>query len=276
MNVISVYSAALNSGKKTIAVSLAQLSASEGKKTLLVDLDYQNSGIALTYGITNATKNMENYMKSVFDKDNFHFGDFVMNKKDFETVNKDLSKAHAAVSSNLDFLIFSQAYRISMFPKLPNSNAESKTLQVYEIVKRFIEELHQSDYDVVILNLPNHYEDMFVIPVILESDKVVNVMKFSISRIEEMKRFNRLLDKETINKFVNVLNFTVKKIDLTDYSYIAKPFEFHHFISMDEARALNEFNAEIGSPIINNVAKGILKSCDVEIVEKRKGLLFGK
>lgn len=266
MQIISVYSNALNSGKKTVSMALGQQAAKQNYRTLLIELDYCNNGIAHTYGITNTERNAESYFKQVFKNNDFNISNFIMKKSNFEKQNKDLSKAHASINSDLDFLIFSQDYRPQLFPKVDDLTTED----INRFSKRFIEELKQTEYEVVILVLPDDYEDMFTIPMVLESDHVINMIAFSLSRIEDMKRISRIFDNETLVKMKYVLNYTTKKIAKEDYDHLMKPLKLSQTIPFDEQRLLNEVNAEIGSQAINQVALNLLKSCDVEVSENKR------
>jgi len=266
LKIISVYSNSTNSGKKSLAMTLGQQAAKADQHTLLIELDYYNNGIAQTYGITNSERNIEGYLKQVARNRDFNIGNFIMKKSHFEKQNKDLTKAHEGINSDLDFLIFSQEYRPSLFPHLDFESTED----VSRFSKRFIEELKQTDYDLIILVLPCDYEDMFTVPMILESDHTVNVIGFSLSRIDEMKRIARIFDNETLQKMHYVLNFTTKKIDVSDYEHLLKPLKLDQLVQYDDQRMLNEVNAEIGSPSMDQAAINLLKQCGFETPENKR------
>lgn len=268
MQVISVYSNALNSGRKTIAMALGQEAAKNNHKTLLVELDYLNNGIAHTYGITNSTRNAEGYFSKVFKQKDFSLGNFILKKDQFEVINKEISKAHAAINSVLDFLVYSNEYRPAMFPSINDFSTE----KISKDCKRFFEELRLSEYDLVILLLPTDYEDMFAIPMILESDHIINVVGFSLSSIEEAKRISTIFDSETLDKMKYVLNLTTKKIDKADYEHWMKPLNLVQLVSFDEQRLLNEVNADIGSPVIDAAALNLLQLCGVDVAEQKRSL----
>ena len=266
MEIISVYSSSRNSGKKTLAMALGQQAARRDNRTLLIELDYLNNGIAHTYGITNDYRNAERYFTNVFKYDDFNIGNYVMKKDQFEKQNKDLSKAHEAINSDLDFLIFSNEYKPALFPKMNDFSTE----KVSRLSKRFFEELRQTEYDLVILVLPNQAEDMFTIPMIMESDHTINVVSFSLSSIEEIKGFSNLFNVEVSEKMKYVLNFTTKRIDSADYDHMMKPLNTVQLIPFEDQRMLNEVNAVIGSPAIDSAAVSILQQCDIDVTEKKR------
>lgn len=249
-------------------MALGQQAAMKDNRTLLIELDYLNNGIAHTYGITNEERNAELYLTNVFKHDDFNIGNYVMKNDQFEMQNKDLSKAHKAINSDLDFMIFSKEYKPALFPKINNFSTDS----VRRMSKRFFEELRQTEYDVVILVLPNDYEDMFTIPMILESDHIINVVGFSLSSIEEIKQFSNLFNIEVSEKMKYVLNYTTKRIDKADYEHLMKPLNPVQLIPFEDQRMLNEVNAEIGSPSIDSAALSILQQCDVDVTEKRRSI----
>ena len=268
MQIISVYSNSLNSGRKTIAMALGQQAAKNNQRTLLVELDYLNTGIAHTYGITNSTKNAEGYFSNVFKQKDFNLGNFILTKKHFEVINKDLSKAHTAINSDLEFLIFSDEYRPALFPTINDFSTE----KISRDCKRFFEELRLSEYDLVILLLPTDYEDMFTIPMILESDHIINVVGFSLCSVEEAKRISTIFDTETLQKMKYVLNLTTRKIEKADYDHLMKPLNLLQVIPFDEQRLLNEVNAEIGSPTIDSAALSLLQHCGVDVADQKRSI----
>lgn len=270
MKIVTIYSNSSNSGRKSLAMALGQQAAKQDKKTLLIEMDYINPGIAKTYGITNSEKNAERFFEQMFIKGDFKIDNFIMKKKDFEKQTKDLTKAHSEFNSALEFLTFSQIYNSKLFPNVSDLTTE----QVYNKITRLNEELRESHYDLIIQILPTDYEDMFSVPLMLESDHVINVVNFSLSRIEEMKSISQLFDSETLEKMLYVLNFTTKKIDKADYDHLFRPLKVTQLIHYDEQRAINEINAEIGSPAIDSSAIQLLKACDIEIVETKRSFFI--
>lgn len=276
MELISVYATSSNLGKRTISTSLAYQAAKNGLQTLLIELDYVRPSIALSQGMTNPNKNTQKYLERAFQQNYFDVEDYIMRKNDIVPTQKALEKVHDQAIENLDYLIFPIDFDNSMIPKIPLSQKETLTEKVEYITNQFIQNIYALSYDVVIFSLPNNLQDMFAVPILLDSTRVVHVIGSNLTRMEEAKRTLNIFDKYNPEKWINVLNMaaTQKLVDESDYRSTLLPIELHHIIPFDENRLRNELNAEIGSTLIKDKANSILETCGIEIQEPKKGKKF--
>lgn len=269
MELISVYGSSPNIGKRTIAMTLAQESARNEYRTLLIELDYVRPSIALTHGITHPQKNVYKYFERAFNERFFDIEGFIMKKDDVKSTQKDLNKIHQNYPNELDFMIFPIEFDNSMFPRLDHGSETTHTEKAQSIIQQFINNIYASNYDVVIFSLPNHTHDIFAVPIMLESTKVVNVIGPSLVRFEESKKVFHLFEKFNQEKWINVLNMAAPKlIDETDYKMTMSPLTLHHIIPFDEVRLRKELNAEIGSPTLDEIGNEILESLGLELRQK--------
>lgn len=275
MKLISVYATSANVGKRTITTALANQAAKHGNQTLLIELDYIRPSIALTLGITHPLKNTLLYFERAFNESFFNVDEFIMKYSEIKATQKDLAKVHQSYEKNLDYLIFPIDYENSMFPRLSENAAESLTERAQFIIQQFINNIHALSYDVVILSLPNDKEDIFSVPITLESDHVVNVIGPSLTRFSETKKLIGLFEKFNEEKWIHVLNMASSKlVDQSDYELALNPVTLHHIIHFDEQRLRNDLNAEIGSALMKEKINDILKDCGLEIDDKGKSRAF--
>lgn len=272
MKLISVYTASSNLGKRTIATTLAHQSAKNGYQTLLIELDYVRPSIALSLGMTNSTKNAYKYFERAFQQGFFDIENFIMRKADITSTQKELEKLHQHALDNLDYLIFPIDFESGMIPKIQMGQKESLTEKVEFITHQFIQNIYALSYDVVILSLPNNLQDIFAVPILLDSTKVVHIIGASLPRIEEAKRTLSIFEKYNPDKWINVLNMAAhqKFVDEGDYHLTVSPIKLHQIVPFDENRLRLELNAEIGSPLIKDKVNTILELCDVEIQQQSK------
>lgn len=275
MKLISVYATSGNVGRRSIAVTMANQAARSGNQTLLVELDYIKPSVALTLGITHPTKNSLLYFERALNDNFFNVDEFIMKHTEIQSTQKDLSKVHQSYDKKLDYLIFPIDYDNSMFPRLTQQNAENLTERAQFIVQQFISNIHALNYDVVIFILPNDKEDIFSVPVILESDHIVNVIGPSLTRFSETKKLVGLFEKFNQEKWIHILNMASSKlVDPSDYKLALEPVGLQHVIPFEEQRLYNDLNAEIGAPIMKEKVKDILKDCGLEADEKGKQRTF--
>lgn len=275
MKLISVYATSGNVGRRSIAVTMANQAARSGNQTLLVELDYIKPSVALTLGITHPTKNSLLYFERALNDSFFNVDEFIMKHTEIQSTQKDLSKVHQSYDKKLDYLIFPIDYDNSMFPRLTQQNAENLTERAQFIVQQFISNIHALNYDVVIFILPNDKEDIFSVPVILESDHIVNVIGPSLTRFNETKKLVGLFEKFNQEKWIHILNMASSKlVDPSDYKLALEPVGLQHVIPFEEQRLYNDLNAEIGAPIMKEKVKDILKDCGLEADEKGKQRTF--
>lgn len=275
MKLISVYATSGNVGRRSIAVTMANQAARSGNQTLLVELDYIKPSVALTLGITHPTKNSLLYFERALNDNFFNVDEFIMKHTEIQSTQKDLSKVHQSYDKKLDYLIFPIDYDNSMFPRLTQQNAENLTERAQFIVQQFISNIHALNYDVVIFILPNDKEDIFSVPVILESDHIVNVIGPSLTRFSETKKLVGLFEKFNQEKWIHILNMASSKlVDPSDYKLALEPVGLQHVIPFEEQRLYNDLNAEMGAPIMKEKVKDILKDCGLEADEKGKQRTF--
>jgi len=267
--IVSVYSNQPNSGKKTLAMSLAVEAAKQDIKVLLMDLDYLNSSFASAYGITHSKKNTEMYFEQATKYGDFKIGNSIIKASETETNIQALKKNMNQYPKTLDFFVYTERFTPDLLQPSLMQNWTGN--QCYEFMTRFNAELKSSDYDLIIQVLPTGLDDMFALPVILTCDKCINIMKFSIKQIELTKDLITAFDTNTSQKFIHVLNETSKKIEKKEYESICHPIKLSSVIPYDENRSFNELNGIVGSNVINSAALNLLNQCGLEIKSK-KGL----
>lgn len=268
--ILSIYSNQSNSGKKTMAIALAVEAAKQDLKVLLMDLDYLNSSFASAYGITHNLKNTELYFEQATKQGSFKIDNYVIKPNETQTNIQALKKNMNQYPKSLDFLVYSDSFTPDV---LQNSliNGWSDN-QCYEFMTRLDDELRNTDYDFIVQVLPNGLDDMFALPVILTSDKCINMVRFGINQIEATKNLMAAFDANTTQKFIHVLNDASKKIETKEYENLFSPIKLSTTIPFDDNRPFNELNGMVGSPIINATAISLLKECGLEIKTKKRFL----
>lgn len=274
--IISFNGLKANSGKKTIALTAAKILSDRGNRVLFVDLDYQSSDYALTYGLEHPTSNTEAYFERAIKEGQFNIAQAVYKASNLKG---GIAEPTEHFADNIHFLTFGKKKNIEKMQMFVVQ--QWSTEQCYGFMKKFIAEIKVAPYDYVILVLPVGLDDMFNLPCILESDYVFNIIKFNKYQMElakDMVVAYRFQDNENESKFRHVLNELPKKLSDEQIKRFAAPVEISSKITFDESRAINEINGIVGASSMNKEVSDMLATIGINVAEKKQGFLskFGR
>ncbi|WP_213411453.1 AAA family ATPase [Bacillus subtilis] len=247
--IISFYSAAHSQGKRTVSLSLANLLAANGLKVLYFELDYKKPAVAISTQITDEHKNALNYFNSTLSKQSFDVSPYVLNKDHLlRTDDREMKKVYSPLRGHIEYLVFPLGFKENSFPALI-SEGETAEKEAQEYIEKMIYSLKTTKYDYVILNLPIELHSIFGYEVIINSDKIVNVVTPSSTRLFENKNAKTFLlsnvpDLE--DKWNTVINMTSENIDETEYMLLVSD-NSPTIVPFNPERQKEEFSLEVGS-----------------------------
>lgn len=257
--VFAFWASTSNLGKRTLSQSFALQLAQKQYKVLYVELDYIKPAFATTTGLSSRTKN---FYQLCLSQENFELEKFIASKHDVELKGKKgFQKVIEKIPDNFHFLALPVGFKTELFPKIGEG-----------FVPNLIKAFNDSEYDAVVLNLPNELDDVFTYPVMLEVDKVFHVLSDNIVRIEEYREVKQFLQETplNLNKWETIFNLVGEGISQEALDSLIGE-KSAAAIPMDTMRSLHEMDLQIGSPSINEYLDEIVSSFGfVNMAENRK------
>ena len=269
MSVIGFYGVAQNVGKRSIALTAAKRAAENNIKTLYIELDYFRPQLAISQGITHNEKNAEAYFLKSIEKDQYAMEPYILKMEDLD-LDKKSANYLKEIPGNLHFLGFSKNYKPQMFPYIENDTTEKTLEHRVGIAESIMAQIKQLDYELVILNFPNRFENIFCLPIMISCDAVVNVLTPTIEVIslyKQIKETYKSVKPENQN-WMNVLNLVPPTLDDGVYKGLADNIEV--IIDFDDSRVDKELTNYIGSTKLNAAGDDILRNLGMEIAGKKK------
>lgn len=268
-DVISFYAIAPSQGKRTLSLSFAELLASNKNKVLYVELDTTRPSVALSTRISHPVKNAVEYFRDT-KKDHFNVEPHVLNRAELiKTEDRDLKRVFSDLQGSLDYLTLPIFYQENNFPNLiEGSNPER---QANEYIQKLIYSFKTSNYDYVILNLPNELESLFGFEVIAGSDQVINVITASANRLNELKNTLTFLNQHipTLKeRWTNILNMASPNVNEVEYKQLMNEETF--VVPFDPERQKAEFSLETGSPVIKECLGDLALYLEIPIIQTTK------
>lgn len=269
MSVIGFYGVAQNVGKRSIALTAAKRAAENNIKTLFIELDYFRPQLAISQGISHNEKNAEAYFLKSIEKDQYAMEPYILKMEDLD-LDKKSANYLKEIPGNLHFLGFSKNYNPQMFPYIENDTTEKTLEHRVGIAESIMGQIKQLDYELVILNFPNRFENIFCLPIMISCDAVVNVLTPTIEVIslyKQIKETYKSVKPENQN-WMNVLNLVPPTLDDGVYKGLADNIEV--IIDFDDSRVDKELTNYIGSNKLNAAGDDILRNLGMEIAGKKK------
>lgn len=272
---VAFYSPASGMGNRTLSQAYAMLAAERGLNVLYVELDYFNPSFGATSGLTHPTKNMFQYMERYIEAgEDVEIESYIATPAEVNPSRKALKKSVSMVPNNLHFLSFPKGFETHLFPDLED------TMVVKKFIKHFVKSLNATKYDLIVINLPHQIENFFVIPMMIEVDRIYNVMTLHPARMMKYFQLNDLLrtmpiPKERFKLLVNQVPLSMRKEQVEQI--LDQPCE--EIIPFDENRFNRELDLMIGAPLINEklgecLTRNGLPEFGEPIKEKKKLKLF--
>lgn len=227
-----------NLGKRTLAQSYAMQIAKMGYKVLYVEFDYLVPTLAVTTALTNPDKN---FYQLALSQDTFDLNQFIANKMDV-SITKEMAPLFDEIPMDFNFLGLPAGFDEMMFPTITND----------DFLKSLLSALKDSEFEAVIINLPNNIENLFSYPVMLESDVIFSVTTPNPIRTLEYRKIRKILDETPLdmNKWEVLVNQVGSEISkqvcddlLHEQSLLTIPYDIQ--------RPAHELDLMFGSPIIN-------------------------
>ncbi len=242
---ISFYSPIQSQGKRTFSLGLAHLLAKNNYKTLFIELDLNNPSIELSTKITHDYKNVLEYFKVCHATEQFQINRFILTNDDLIEFNK---RDYQHYPELLDFLVLPKNFEAAKFPIIVDSNNENAEQQAYEFIQKFTYELQASDYDYVVLSLPNEVNHLFGYEVIRNSDYLMNIITPSPSNIAKNREVRSYLQKglENLNLYT-IINMVSVHIEPSLYKSLLGVQKNVLLAHYDEERQESEFSLKIES-----------------------------
>ncbi|SCC24906.1 SAF domain family protein [Bacillus cereus] len=266
VKVIAFYATNENVGKSTLSIAMANELAHLGKKVLYVEADQVRPSFAICTGISHDSKNMLELVKKEND---YNLLEYICTKQDL--IEKKLnSKFITKLHNKMDILVFPSGYNKAQFPEI-----QSKEL----FVTTFIESMLDTEYDYIILSVPNELSEVLSYPVLYQSDLVINVLNSNPRGSLAIKRELQLIEeaKLTLPRMIHVLN-----MEDEDYAEDVEKLSSQKIavtIPYDRDRTSYEWGMQFGSPIINARVNQLMEAAGLDIPSQhtssmKKGL-FG-
>lgn len=280
--IISYYSVAASQGKRTLSLRFAEMLAQQGYKTLYMELDVNHPAIAITNQITNPLRNAVEYFQQTMTSKEFNVENFVINKEVLMlTEQRDLKKVFTELPQNLDFLVLPAGFQLNSFPVLVDSNEANAEVKANEYIQKFMYSLKTSQYEYVVLNLPNEMNHIFGFEVIVSSDRIVNVTTPNPTRIYESKEMKKFLIDNVAGikeRIFTIMNQASAILDVQTFKDLVGEDEKLLVIPFDVERQQRELALENGSPIIDEHMERLLLmlGIDYEPMQTKKFKLFGR
>lgn len=274
--IVSIYSSKENSGKKTVALNLATELANTGKQVLLVDLDYKNPINGEQYKLTHSENSTESYLDAAIKG-----GMFSLYVEAFKATESEMNYATnkpqiEQFSENLSFMLFSNHFKQDDIQRLPSANWDNA--QCFSFMARFMQELRESKYDVIVLSLPNNFTDMFCYPIATESDYCINLAKASTTAIHHSQdTLGTFLDTFK-GKLIHVLNEVPSKLTSELLATLnGECITFNEHIPFDNQLLQNEIEGFVSSSDIKKGIHNVMKliGVDANTKEIKRALGFG-
>ncbi|MED3804426.1 hypothetical protein P4562_21235 [Lysinibacillus xylanilyticus] len=267
------YGVTPSQGTRTLSLAFAEMLANEGYKTLYVELNTSNPAIAITNQITDTERNAVEFFQRTVSKNDFSVENYVLNKKILmNTENRELKKVYSRLPETLDFLGFPYKFVENSFPTIVSSEDKNAEKIAEDYILKLTYSLKTSNYNFVILNLPNDINHLFGFNVIENLDMLYTVVTPNATRIYETKNALSIL-KDNIpgieNKLKVIINQASKEIDIQTNKDLMKDFDVH-VIYFDLERQEKELALENSSPIIDEALEQLALMKHIEIEPKGK------
>lgn len=262
--IVSVYSVQQGEGRTTVATTIAKLLGQANKSVLYVELDSVCPTFATTTALSHETKNILNYM---FQLKN----DGKLNATEFLHVDH----SEKVFSKTVQFLTFPPNYEQRLFPTLINEgeNVVLEDIPLREFAKLFTNHFKQLDFDIVLFVLPHDVGDLFGLPIMLDSDLILNVVTTNRMSLTKNKQLYEVLNnieefnmndkwKIIVNKYVE----DIPKSQLTKLLLGQGIYGEVNMIRNDHEKIVNDLTGEVGSTKVNADVKSLL--CDLQLIEE--------
>lgn len=277
--IISFYSVAPSQGKRTLSVAYAELLATQGYKTLYMELDVFHPSLAITNQITNPIRNVVEYFQKTLTNKDFNVENYVINKDILTmTDNRELKKIFSEMPNKLDYLVIPSNYNVSNFPVIIDSTEKEAEKKAHEYIQKFMYSLKNSKYDYIVLNLPNEINSIFGFEVITESDYVLNILTASANRLYENREVITFLSSNVTDfdeRLYTIVNQTSPLIDVQTLKDLVRSNNKFLTIPFDLERQQKELALENGSPVISESIERLAQMMKIEIdptPSKKSGL----
>jgi len=263
--IISFYSPTPNQGLKTISLAYASRLAAEMYRVLYVELDTTNRGLAQSLQIDTDKQNIIEYFKASV-KGDFSFEPYVINKKMLiEESGKKNRSVFEQLEEGLDYLILPMNLNQEEVPNLLANDEEHSDAFVLQYVERIINAFKDSQYDQIVLKLPNDLDHMFTYPTMTNSDIIHSIISPSVNNLLDLKeRKDFLFDHNSSlkEKWTNVINLASDEISNKDYEDMLGEAHIIHF---DSERLRNEWALMTDSEYIRQQTEEIIDSKGIRI-----------
>ena len=274
VQILSVYAASMGEGKRTISQNLAKILSQNNQKVLYVELDYFRPSFAITTGLSHPTKNTLSFMVNMKEKYSLKYEYFVTNAKEMITTNK---RAGRHFNENIEFLTFPLEYDETLFPKL----VENDKVLYYDIQtfsKSFVDSFRDSKYDQVIFVLPNDIQSVFTIPIMQQSDLVLNIVSTNpTSLIESNKIYTILQEIEELNiqsKWRTIIKKSSDAIPSSQFETFLSGQDIISIISNDVEVVKNDLTDDMASENFEIELSNAMKKLSLPVVGKEKKSFF--
>ncbi|HWO75022.1 MAG TPA: hypothetical protein VNM69_03775 [Bacillus sp. (in: firmicutes)] len=244
---VAFHSLAAGMGSRTISQTYAKVAAERGANVLYVELDYFNPSFAATCGLSHPTKNIFQYVQKVIETgDDIEIEPFIATPEDVTPSKKSLKRTVGLVPNNLHFLAFPKDFRTDLFPEFSDMGF------IRTFVGNFMKNLKLTQYDLIVFNLPHQLENFFTVPIMLEVERIYQIMTLQPARMMKYFQLKELLEKMPLPKsrfrlLLNQLPISMGKEEaeniLNETCYNVIPY--------DDGRFSRELDLIMGSPLID-------------------------
>ncbi|MDI3236422.1 AAA family ATPase [Exiguobacterium antarcticum] len=266
---ISFYSSEKNQGLKTLSLSFASRLAADNYRVLYVELDTRSKGFAQTIQIDTEKQNINEYFLEAL-KGNFSIEKFVITKdmllEESSKITKDIFNE---LENNLDYLVLPMEIEADSEPSLVGENASEFDSNVIEYVDNIIETLQNTEYDHIVLKLPNDLDHVFTVQTLNSSNLVVSVYLPTVSQAIEQKKIKKYLfehNKNLSDKWKDVANMVSAELP---QKTIEETLKDSFIVEYDPHRLPDEWAFRTDSTYIRERMEELIDSFGINIIRQK-------
>lgn len=266
---ISFYSSAQNQGLKTLSLSFASRLAADNYKVLYVELDTRSKGFAQSIQIDTEKQNINEYFLEAL-KGNFSIEKFVITKKMLmEESSKSNKDIFGELEENLDYLVLPLKIDEEEEPSLIGDTDTDFDSQLIEYVDNILETLRDTDYDHIILKLPNDLDHLFTVQALNSSNSVISVYMPTVSQVFDQKELKSFLfehNKALKDRWKDVANMVSPNLP---QKTIEETLTDSFIVEFDPERLPDEWAFKTDSFYIRERMEELIDSLGINIIRQK-------
>jgi len=250
-------------------LSFASRLAADNYKVLYVELDTRSKGFAQSIQIDTEKQNINEYFLEAL-KGNFSIEKFVITKKMLmEESSKSNKDIFGELEENLDYLVLPLKIDEEEEPSLTGDTDTDFDSHLIEYVDNILETLRDTDYDHVILKLPNDLDHLFTVQALNSSNSVISVYMPTVSQVFDQKELKTFLfehNKALKDRWKDVANMVSPNLP---QKTIEETLTDSFIVEFDPERLPEEWAFKTDSFYIRERMEELIDSLGINIIRQK-------